>query len=329
MPMFTSRNHAVNGGLGSGRVGVTRNRSGIFAGILYLSGALALALFYQFWIGQLFSILGITLLAIASFRVLSGREFGDVVAFVGAVLAWRFFVLVEFSQYRYPGYFNAWIMLNGPGSHVYAWLRICAIATLLVVTIHSLLRMTPEGWHLRNRSWPTFAASFVGVTLWYSYAVRPYRIPVYDMHDLPPAVIVLHVEKHGLRFRETSLAIYRNGSFYLAEDDRRWFTYGFPRKVSRGSLAGDSMEALKKLTSLPDQLHLVLFSSYVAPREWIADRWYVLFDPWSGRALNVALSRAPEEVSALLEAAKTAPKETNWNDYRWDVCLGFCYDPTY
>jgi hypothetical protein len=54
-----------------------------------------------------------------------------------------------------------------------------------------------------------------------------------------------------------------------------------------------------------------------------------LFDPWGSRPNNVALSVTPGEIPDLLEAARTAAKEESRRDARRDVCLGFCYDPTF
>ena len=341
MRMFTSTKDATRRGPSSGRPDAPRRKSDILAGILYFSSAAGLALYYQFWIGQLYPVwtdnlyifallLGAVLLAVASFRAFAARKFGDLVGFAGAVLAWRFFVLVEFSQYRHPAFFNAWILFNGTDDHAigHAGLKVFAIVALLAATIHSLLRMTPEGWRFRDRIWPTLAVSILGVAIWYSTAVTPYRIPVNDLHDLSPTVIVLHVVKRGLRFHETSLKVYRSGDFILADDDRRLFVYGFRRYGSRGYLADDGMKILKNIKDSQDQLR-ASFSLYGPPRGWTADRWYVLFNPWTSRPHNIALSLTPGEIPALLEAAKTVPKQTRGSDAQRDVCLGFCYDPTF
>jgi hypothetical protein len=342
MRMFPSGKDATRRGPNRGRPDAPRRRSDILAGILYLICAIGLAGYFEFWIGRLFPIwtddfyvaallLGAVLLAVASFRAFSARKFGDLIAFAGAVLAWRFFVLVEFSQYRYPVFFNAWTLFNGTEAHIiaYAGLRIFAIVALLTATIHSLLRMTPAGWRFRDRIWPAFAVSFVGVAIWYLAAVTPYRIPVSDLHQDSPAMMLLQVEKDGIRFHETRLDIDRHGHFYLADDDRRLFAYGFTRNVSRGYLADDGMKILKEIKDSQDHLQGSHFSFYRSPRNWTADRWYVLFDPWGRGANNIALSVIPGEFPALLQAARTVTKEENWSDTRRDVCLGFCYDPTF
>jgi len=342
VPMSTPGNRSARGGLGSGRLDVSRSRSDIFAGLLYLISALGLALYYHFLIRQLFPIwsddlyifallLGAALFAVASFRAFTTRKYSDLVAFAGALLAWRFFVLVEFSQYSYPAFFNAWILLNGTGPHevAYAGLKVFAIVALTAATLHSLLRMTPEGWHFRNQTWPTFVVSFMLVATWYLAAVTPYRIPVFDIHQIPPIVIVLHVEKHGLRFHETSLNIYRGGDFLLTEDDRRLFAYGFTRNLTRGYLGDGGIEWSNKIKDSQAQLRGASFGLYESPKNWTADRWYVFVRPWGGRPLNIALSVTPGEIPALLELAKTVPKGMSWSDSRRDVCLGFCYDPTY
>jgi len=342
MRTLTSSKDATRRGPSCGRTDAPRRKSDILAGILYFSSAVGLALYYQLSIGQPYPVwtdnlyifgllLGAVLLAVASFRTFAARKFGDLAGFAGAVLAWRFFVLVEFSQYRYPAFFNAWILFNGTGDHAigHAGIKVLAIVALLAATIHSLLRMTPEAWRFRDRVWPTLAVSFLGAAIWYLTAVTPYRIPVNDLHDLSPTMIVLHVEKHGLRFHETSLKVYRSGDFILEDDDRRLFAYGFRRYGSRGYLTDDGMKILNNIKDSEDQLRGSSFAFYRPPRGWTADRWYVLFDPWTSRPHSIALSLTPGEIPALLEAAKTVPKRTSGNYAQRDVCLGFCYDPTF
>jgi hypothetical protein len=75
----------------------------------------------------------------------------------------------------------------------------------------------------------------------------------------------LHVEKHGLQFHETSLAFYRDGQFYLAQNNRRLFQYSFQTSLARGVLTKDYFGLLNGLANSPPEFRGSDISSYVPP----------------------------------------------------------------
>lgn len=259
-------------------------------------------------------------------------------ALVGALLAWPYFRLAAF--YRYG--FSSWLIFNLPGesselhtAFLIATLTILAVSTLFAATAFSALRLTPRAWRigklsLRDRATPGFAVTFLFVITWYLTAVTPYQIPILDLHQIRPIVSVLHVEKHGLQFHETSLAFYRDGQFYLAQNDRRLIQYSFQRSLARGVLTEDWFRLLNALANSPPEIKGSDVSSYVPPQTWNTDRWFVSIQGGAGReVINKDASVVPKEVLSLFYAAQKLPQEWTKQETARDVCLGFCYDPTY
>jgi hypothetical protein len=216
-----------------------------------------------------------------------------------------------------------------------AALTILAVSTLVAATAFSALRMTPRAWRigklcLRDRAWPGFAVTFLFVVTWYLTAVTPYQIPISDIHQIRFLVSVLHVQKHGLQLHETRLAFYRDGQFYLAQYDRRLFQYSFQRNLARGVLTEDWFRLLNGLANSPPDIRGSDVSSYVLPKTWNADRWFISIQGRAGRELIYKdASVVPKEVLSLFYAAQKLPQEWTKQETARDVCLGFCYDPAY
>jgi hypothetical protein len=281
---------------------------------------------------------GGAMLLVSSIRVFMARRFADLIALVGALLAWPYFWLAAFPRYV----FSSWLTFNlgGESSELHfarliATLTILAASALVAATAFSALRLTPKAWRigklsLRDRAWPGFALTFLFVVTWYLRAVTPYQIPIYDIHQNLPDVSVLHVEKHGLRFHETSLAFYRDGAFYLAQNDRRLFQYSFETRLARGVLTEDCFRLLNGLANSPPEFRGSDVSSYVPPKTWNADRWFVTMQGRAGRKpTNIDASVVPKEVLTLFYETQKLPQEWAQLKTARDVCLGFCYDPTY
>jgi hypothetical protein len=327
---------------------VARQKSEILAATIYLISALTMLLYLRFdfywvssWAGiwhQIVALFGGALLLVASIRVFMARRFADLMALVGALLAWPYFRLAVF--YRYG--FSSWVTFNLPGksselhsAFFFATLTILAISTLVASTAFSALRLTPRAWRIgklsiRDRAWPGLAVTFLFVVTWYLTAVTPYQIPIFDFHQIRPIVSVLHVQKHGLQFHETSLAFYRDGEFYLAQSDRRLFQYSFQRSLARGVLTEDYFRLLNGLANSPPEFGGSDVSSYVPPNTWNADRWFVSIQGRAGRkAINKDASVVPKEVLSLFFEAQKLPQKWAQQETARDVCLGFCYDPTY
>lgn len=327
---------------------VARRRSEIVAAAVYLGAGLALLLYFLarcHWIRgswtdnryEIAALLGATILLISSVRVFMARRFGDLMALIGALLVWPYFRLAEFNRY-----FSSWVLFNVPGVSpdqrtelFFAALTVVAISALVAATAYSALRLTPRIWligklSLRDRVWPGFVITFMFVVIWYLKTVTPYQIPIYDLHGVRPIVSILHVEKHGLQFRETNVAFYRDGEFYVAHDNHRLFQYSFQRSWAKGELTEDYFRLLHELANSPPEFIGSDVSSYVPPHSWNADRWFVFIEGRAGRKpVNVEASTMPDEVVSLFYEAQKLPLEWTEQDTMRDVCLGFCYDPTY
>jgi hypothetical protein len=257
---------------------------------------------------------------------------------VASLLAWPYFRLGAFHRYA----FSSWLTFNLPGERselhfafLIATLTILVISTLVAATAFSALRLMPRAWRIgklsfRDRAWPGFAVTFLFVVTWYLTAVMPYQIPILDIHQIRPIVSVLHVEKHGLQFHETSLAFYGDGQFYLVQNGRRLFQYSFQKSLARGVLTEDCFRLLNGLANSPPKFRASDVSSYVPPNAWNADRWFVVIEGRTGRKpINKDASVAPIEVLSLFYEAQKLPHEWAQQETARDVCLGFCYDPTY
>jgi len=326
-----------------------RRRSEILAATIYLSAALAMLLYlrvYFYWIRdswaenlhEIAPLLAGGMLLLSSIRVFMARRFADLMALVGALLAWPYFRLAAFPRYT----FSPWLTFNLGGesselhfAYLIGALTILATSTLVAATAFSALRLTPRAWRigklsLCDRAWPGFAVTFLFVVTWYLRAVTPYQIPIFDIHQNPPDVSVLHVEKHGLQFHETSLAFYRDGQFYLAQNDRRLFQYSFQTRWARGVLTEDCFRLFNVLANSPPEFTGSDVSSYVPPKTWNADRWFVsIKGRAAGKPVNIDASVVPKEVQTLFYETQKLPQDWAQQKTERDVCLGFCYDPTY
>jgi len=273
---------------------IARRRSEVVAAAVYLGAALALVLyftFYWYWIpsawtanlNEIALLIGAGLLLASSFGVFTGRRLGDLMALIGALGAWSSFRLIVFDRFTC----GPWVLFNMPGGRpevhfgfLMATLTILATSALVAATACSALRLTPKIWvigkvPLRDRAWLGLAVALLFVVVWYVKTVSPYQIPIFDIHQGQPTISVLHVEKHGLHFSETYLSVYRDGKFYLARDDRSLFQYAFQRGVASGDITGDCDLLFNRLVHSPPEFSGSHVSSYVPPRAWNADRWYI------------------------------------------------------
>lgn len=144
-------------------------------------------------------------------------------------------------------------------------------------------------------------------------------------------MVVLHVQKRGLQFHETSLVIYRDNAFYVAHDDHKLFQYSFQRSISRGVIPEKYFELLDKLPKSPPPFVGSSLQYYIPPRTWNADRWFVYIgDIGVGRRpTTVDVSVMPKIVLNLFNDTQASPPEWVKQQIRRDICFGFCYDPTY
>lgn len=299
--------------------------------------------FYFFWATDLWSIIcynvaalvGVGLLLAAAACVLRRQQFGHVLALAGASAEAAY--LYRFYPYRFA--FSPWLTFNLPYDRQYsrgyglATITILALASIVMAAAFSLQRLWPSTWRigkvaLRNHAWPAFAIALLFVLGWFSNAVTPYRTPIIRDGG-PPIISVLHVEKHGLQFRETSIVFVRDSRFFISQDDHRLFQYSFPTEGAAGTLTEDYFRAFNKLAFSPPALPGPRVSHYSPPLAWNAERWYVLY---YGRTLarpirTESTTPPPKEIVDLFYAAQNLPKEQEWQSTARDVCLGFCYAP--
>jgi len=326
-----------------------KRRSEILAATIYLSAALFMLLYlrlYFYWIRDMWAdnlqeivpLLGAAMLLVSSIRVFMVRRFADVIALAGAILAWPYFRLAAFPRYT----FSPWLAFNLPGesseirsAFLVSTLVILTTSLMVAATAYSVLRLTPRTWSsgglpLRDRAWPASVLTFLFTVVWYFSAVTPYQIPIFDIHQNLPYISMVHVEKHGLQLHETSLAIYRDGQFYLAQNERRLFQYSFRRTLATGVLTEDCFQLFHDLANSPPELNGSDVSSYVPPKTWNADRWFVFIQGKAGRKpIKKDVSVVPEQLLGLFQNAQKLPQERTRLETARDACLGFCYDPTY
>jgi hypothetical protein len=329
----------ANGGPGdSGTLEANTRKSDVVAAVIYFASALALVALFQFRYYSTPSLLGAGLLVAASIFVFAARRFADVTALAGTLLAWHLVRAIVFSKWSFM--FSPWLVFNLPGDgsdlhrqFLFAGSEIVVASILAAATAWSLLRLTPKGWRcgslpVRNRMWPGFVATLLFVVVWYVGAVTLYQIPIFDLHSIPPRLAVLHVEKHGLQFHETSLAVYRDGQFFLRHDDHRLFQYSFQSSMSVGVVPQKFFELIKSLTDSSPAFVGSNVPYYTPPRTWNAERWFVYLGV-GRKPIRMEVSALPKSVSDLFSDVQATSPEWVRQETRRDICFGFCYDPTY
>ncbi len=249
---------------------------------------------------------------------------------------------IYWMELRDPEISNAWIMLNVPDRAIFyydvlhAKLTILAVSAIVLATTTAACRLLPSRWQFRNsrvsgRTWPAFAASFLFLALWFSRSVMPYRIPGAVDGGIGPILRILHIEKHGLQFHETSISVVRDARFIESENNRRLFQYRFGDKYGSGVLPQVLMQRVQDAIRSPG--FGMSASTPIKPlRAWNADAWYVDV-PGSGiYSANTEDGTAPSpEIVVLFHDLQATPltweAKSDAKDDVKDVCLGFCYDP--
>jgi hypothetical protein len=237
---------------------------------------------------------------------------------------------------------NVWLMFNlsdkelGMYPPLYTELAIVIVAFIVLALATAAFRLLPSRWRFRKspvceRTWPAFATSFLFLGIWFSQSVMPYRIPgAVDYFDWP-ILGILHVEKRGLQFHETSVSVSsrRDGfsSFSISRNDRRLFKYRFQERSASGQPPEPIMVRVKAIVQSPD--YAKTKSDTVTPlRAWNEEGWYFYVRGSGFNAYTTQrASRPPREIVDLFHDLESLPQssETRWEIK--DVCLGFCYDP--
>ncbi len=231
---------------------------------------------------------------------------------------------------------NPWIGLNlrdtGNAEFIsFSKYRILtALMTLMAFGI-AFIRLLPERLSLRRRplrerTWPAFAVSFLATGLWFFAAAMPYRIPII-VEAYVPEIIILHVVKHGLQFKETSVYAARDARFGVSRNHRRFFSYRSPTTLSTGLLPERLVASRSALLNSP-QLQQLPRSSAEPLRKWEGEGWYVRL---KGSRISAFTSEngmtPPAGIVAFFREVQDLPTTEQAGDEIKDVCLGFCYDP--
>jgi len=317
---------------------------------IYLSAAVALGYYLslgpsiQYWTGpRIAAVLALVALAFGSYLAFAGNNNAYIVGLTSAILAWPLMFQNEFARY---GSYSSWTVLNvspvsAPDSDSESWilaakLTIVTASLLLLAATYSLLRLCPVSWRIgkhtvREQSWFVFGVTMFFVAAWYVTSASPWKNPILDAHswNWNARLCVLHVEKRGLQIRETSVAIRAGRNFHITRDERKLFQYEFQEVHSDGAIPEEDFLRLQPViySTPPSEAQM---QHYAPPRLWNADRWFVYAQ---GRPIeklfNVDKSAVPTDILAWFYKAQGLARLDNRQAIERDVCLGFCYDPTY
>jgi len=278
---------------------------------------------------------------IASVRVFFDLRFGYLGGLIAALLAWPWFYQWEFSNYRF---LNSWVVFNLPdyflhGGFLWLELKILAIVLLVLATLCSLIRLAPARWivgqvPVRKRTWPVFAIGLLIVAAWYSSAVIPYRIPAFDLHSNPPNVNIIHLERNGIHFHETQIAVFRDGRFFITRAKRRLFQYRIAGVVSSGVVPEEAFLRMNRVFGSPEFAALSRPCSFSRarpnpPRILKFDWWYIFVErPRCRLASTADSSKIPEDLLKWLDDPQSFPTlSVERRTVGKDICFGFCFDP--
>jgi hypothetical protein len=212
--------------------------------------------------------------------------------------------LVWIEGFRPAG---SWQLFNYIGTGVSAWIKplpMLSLALMIATIVGSALK-------LRGRpTWIALPSGILAVLAWYLACAHPYDDPM--IVERSPAVRILHLEKQGLRIRETTVTIGGHGEAWIRKSERRLFQYRWELRWSRISPVGaaPAIEIVSKLKALREPPPV--------PSEWTADEWYLASD----NRLYL-LPEAPPAVHRIIDKAGVLEQKGEARD----ICLGFCYEP--
>jgi hypothetical protein len=149
-------------------------------------------------------------------------------------------------------------------------------------------------------------------------------------HPSPAEFRILHLEKRGLHFRETTISEYRDGRAFVWRNDRRLFQYCFERQAAWTALAETSPVTFQRArefreSRIPGNLQTPLSDTL---RSWNSEAWYVVLNDSRLLAFRKEQTAPPREVIELFHQIENLPLREDGRFAVRDVCLGFCYDPT-
>jgi hypothetical protein len=255
---------------------------------------------------------------------------GYVLGGIAGVVALPWFVLTESSNLP-----SVWTGLNGPDEYAenagpYATLKILSVALIAAAVTCSFLRLLPSGLLLRNsslsrRTWPAIAVAVLVPAVWLHHSGMPWMLPTI-VDAISPELRILHVEKRGLQFHETSVISFRDGRFRVSHNDRRLLQYRFQSRSTAGVMP-PMIQERANVFAHSTTLRNLRTAPPIALRSWNAEGWYVAVMGSSLRAFTTEYgTNPPREIIDMLEQIEKLPG-TQRSLVVQDVCLGFCYDP--
>jgi hypothetical protein len=261
---------------------------------------------------------------------------GYVLGGIAGMIALPWFVLTEINS---PS--SIWIFLNildpNPEAYpdlyptVFVILKILSVALISVAIACSLLRMLPSSVQLRNsplsrRTWPAIAIGILVLAVWLPHSAMPWMLPgIVDGRS--PELRILHVEKRGTRFRETSVSAARDGKFTVSTYGRRLFQYRFRIPFLYGLIPPVTLEQAHRLAH-SSALRSLRTAPPKALRAWNAEGWYIALEGSPLLAFTTEYGTTPPaEITDVLRQIEKLPgiEAPSWEVA--DVCFGFCYDP--
>lgn len=237
---------------------------------------------------------------------------------------------------------NVWVMFNVQDRDLpqFSMLRnelvILAVSLTVLATTVAAFRLLPAHWTLRKlplreRTWPAIAICTIVLASWFSQSVLPYRLPGAVMRSGSPILQILHIEKHGLQFRESCVSVWgpprRPLSVSFSGNDRRLFQYRFQQEYSSGQIPEPLAERIRAMVYSDD--HANKRWDEIKPlRAWNVEGWYFTAEGAGLQAYTTNTgSTPPQEIIDLFWDLEKAPRSTVSESDLKDVCLGFCYDP--
>jgi hypothetical protein len=180
---------------------------------------------------------------IAAVLVFFKPQLGYILALIACVLFLAWPVIIHPANFE-----NAWTIFKEDiedfgGQNPYHFLKIItleiiSVALVSAAAISAALRLIParafpDGMAVGQSIWPAFAGSLLVLGAWFAFTVMPYRLP--HIVDAGPSELrILHVQKHGLAFRETTVVMWQDGKFFSSMTDRRLFHYKIQKTTVHG-----------------------------------------------------------------------------------------------
>lgn len=275
------------------------------------------------------------LLCCAGVLVSFRPRFGYPLGFIAGATALPWYVLTESSLSP----FNSWVYLNIEMPSREKWvltfvkLELISAALIVATLACSSLRSLPKSWSFRGKSiryrtWPVIAVSFVAMAVWFARCVTPYSVPGYDNWS-NSELRILHIQKRGLRFEETTVRAFRDGRVWIIRDARSLFQYRSEVRLTMPVLgdAPTTYAGLRSLSQSPELWNMRTAAPHML-RSWNAEGWYVVLKDSRLLAFTTQHRTAPPEaITQLFRELVALPATDCPSSAIRDVCLGFCYDP--